>query len=213
MEFKLPSPEQFKLGIRAVYSVAIADGPIGDGERAVLAAAARVIGRPIGVDIDLDRLTPITPAALAAAIDDPQIRYQLIGAMVVMTFADADIDGPEVELVEAFARALDVKDGALTALRHLAEERLLLARLDTLRRFWGVKKIQQIAASEGLSYYWKAAMGAMRRQDDPTIAARYRALEASPPGSLGRAYYDYMISNGFPFPGERGSAPEVIVFH
>jgi ubiquinone biosynthesis protein Coq4 len=45
------------------------------------------------------------------------------------------------------------------------------------------------------------------------LAARYRALGEQPRGTLGREYFEYIGANEFSFPGERGGAPEVIVFH
>jgi hypothetical protein len=49
--------------------------------------------------------------------------------------------------------------------------------------------------------------------EQPELAARYRALGELAPGTLGRGYYDYAIRNHFPFPGERGGAPEMILPH
>ena len=45
------------------------------------------------------------------------------------------------------------------------------------------------------------------------MAARCRALERFPEGSLGRGYFDFVIRNHFSFPVEKGAAPEPIVFH
>jgi ubiquinone biosynthesis protein Coq4 len=45
------------------------------------------------------------------------------------------------------------------------------------------------------------------------LTKRYRALGEYPEGTLGRAYFDYMIRNGFFFPGEKGSPPEIIAVH
>lgn len=49
--------------------------------------------------------------------------------------------------------------------------------------------------------------------ENATLAARYQALEHYPPGSLGRAYWEYCRKNGFALPGERGGAAEPILFH
>jgi ubiquinone biosynthesis protein Coq4 len=45
------------------------------------------------------------------------------------------------------------------------------------------------------------------------MAARYRALESFPEGSLGRGYFGFVTRNHFSFPGETGAGPEPIVFH
>jgi ubiquinone biosynthesis protein Coq4 len=49
--------------------------------------------------------------------------------------------------------------------------------------------------------------------EDPPTAARFRALERAPAGSLGRAYFDFTIKNQFSFPGEKGAPPEPVVYH
>ena len=38
-------------------------------------------------------------------------------------------------------------------------------------------------------------------------------LEQYPAGSLGRSYWEYCRKNGFALPGEKGGAPEPILFH
>lgn len=51
------------------------------------------------------------------------------------------------------------------------------------------------------------------KYEDPALAARYRVLEHYPHGSLGRSYWEYCRKNGFALPGEKGGAPEQIMFH
>lgn len=53
----------------------------------------------------------------------------------------------------------------------------------------------------------------MRLHDEPALSARYRALGQAPEGSLGRAYHDFIVANGYSFPGEKGAAAEAITFH
>ncbi|MCB9753788.1 MAG: TerB family tellurite resistance protein [Myxococcales bacterium] len=215
MKFQLPTPHQLRAGARALATIARVDGPLADSERAQLEAARDILGGAVEppVQFDIDALEDITPAQLAAEIDDPQIRRQLLGGMIVMSFADSSIDRPEVALIAEYARAFELDDAAIHNLRRLAEGHLLRARLDILRRQWAPKKLREIAAKEGISTYWKAALGLLRRYDDPQVAARYRALGELPVGTLGRAYHQFVLDNEFSFPGERGSPPEVIVFH
>ena len=53
----------------------------------------------------------------------------------------------------------------------------------------------------------------MGQYENAELAARYRALEQYPAGSLGRAYWEYCRKNGFALPGEKDGAPEQILFH
>lgn len=56
-------------------------------------------------------------------------------------------------------------------------------------------------------------VGNLLQIENPAMAARYRALESFPEGSLGRGYFDFVTRNHFSFPGEKGAGPEPIVFH
>ena len=51
------------------------------------------------------------------------------------------------------------------------------------------------------------------KDEDVALAVRYQALEHYPAGSLGRTYWEYCRTNGFALPGEKGGAPEQILFH
>lgn len=47
----------------------------------------------------------------------------------------------------------------------------------------------------------------------PDVTARYHKLDDSPEGTLGRAFIHYQNKNNFPYPGEVGAGPEIIVVH
>jgi ubiquinone biosynthesis protein Coq4 len=49
--------------------------------------------------------------------------------------------------------------------------------------------------------------------EDKTLAARYRAWEKLPEGTLGRSLVDFYNKNGFAVPGERGGFPEAGLYH
>ncbi|MEZ4383928.1 MAG: TerB family tellurite resistance protein [Nannocystaceae bacterium] len=210
MDFRVPTRPQLVLGLRALATIAAVDGPRNAGEEAMLVAAWRGLGGEPG---PLPELAPITPEALAQGIEDRQIRFQLVGAMLVMSMADGELDPAEAALVSAFAAALEVADASVANLERLAAKRYRIARLDILRRQWAALKIRDIAAAEGPGIYWRSLLGILRRNEDPALAARFRAFAELPAGSLGRAYYDFTAGNGFAFPGELGAPPEVITFH
>jgi len=49
--------------------------------------------------------------------------------------------------------------------------------------------------------------------EDKALAARYRAWEKLPEGTLGRSLVDFYNKNGFAVPGERGGFPEAGLYH
>ncbi|MCY0994216.1 TerB family tellurite resistance protein [Nannocystis sp. ILAH1] len=211
MEFFIPDPEHLTLGLRTLATVARVDGPLRDGEAAVLRAADALLGDGSGRDLDL--LEPIAPAELAAGFTPPPLRFQLVAAMLVMAMADGEVGQAEADLVAAFAAALGVESSAVHNLDRLARGHYRRARLDIVRRQWAPKKIAEMAAVQGRAIIPKAILGMLGLHQDPVLTARYLALGRLPAGSLGRSYFEYMVANEFAFPGEAYAPPEAMVFH
>ena len=209
MELHVPPPDVVHHGLRAMRMIATASGHFDEAERHLLRTAQRVYG----TDVDVDTLSPITPEELADAIRDPALRRQLVRGMVVLSLVDGEASPAEVALVDRFAAALDVASPDLAALRHLADANLVRARFDIARRFFAREKGVEMARAKGLGWVARslAAMSGLR--EDAAIASRYRALEHAPAGSLGRGYADFIRDNGFSYPGEKGSPPEMVALH
>ncbi|MDR4472306.1 MAG: TerB family tellurite resistance protein [Nitrospira sp.] len=62
MELRIPTAEQAQWGLRAMKTVALADGALDESERQMLEAVQRVFG----TDYRVDGLDTITPEELAA---------------------------------------------------------------------------------------------------------------------------------------------------
>jgi hypothetical protein len=208
MELITPTPEQAFWGLRAMKTLALADGTLEPSEAHMLESIQRVFG----TSHPLDRLETVRPAELASALPDPRIRRQLVQGLVVMSLIDREPTAQEAELVEQFAQALDVSVPEVRDLRHAIAGEMLRLRLDLGRRFWAMDKVKELWNEEGLRGMFKFVSAALGRED-PATAARYRALETYPAGSLGRSYFEYCRSNGFPLPGEKGSTPEIVLYH
>jgi uncharacterized tellurite resistance protein B-like protein len=209
MEIKMPSPEQAIWGLRAMKTVAMADGALDESERHLITALQRMIGATYRID----ELAPITPAELAGALPDSQIRTQLVNGLIIMSLIDQKASDQEADLIERFALALEVSAPEVKDLRHLLKREMIRLRLDLVRRFWLREKVKDIWSREGLRGISKFIRGMIGRYEDAALAARYQALEHYPQGSLGRAYWEYCRTNGFALPGERGGAAEEILFH
>jgi hypothetical protein len=210
MQLVMPTPEQGLLGLRALYCVAASDGPPNPEERSVLEAGKRLSR----AECDLDRLEPIEPEALAAAFpEDAHLRWQLTCALALMSMADGEPTPGEAALVDHFARALGVENDMVGTVRKLAHDHLTLARLDIYRRFWGRERMMQKIKSEGWSGLLETVRALRRKEENPALTARYRALGELPEGTLGRGYYEFITSNQFSFPGELGHGPELIAQH
>ncbi len=68
MGLQIPPPDKVPYGMRAMKTVALADGDLDPTERALLEAAQKLFGVPV----EIDSLEPITPDELARRITDPR---------------------------------------------------------------------------------------------------------------------------------------------
>ncbi|MBH0177783.1 MAG: TerB family tellurite resistance protein [Nitrospira sp.] len=209
MELKMPTHEQAYWGFRAIKTVTLADGEMTASERNLLES----IQRMHGTTYSIEELEPITPEELAREISDPQLRQQLVQGFIVMSLIDGKPNAQETDLVEQFAQALEVSVPEVKNLRHVLKGEILQLRLDLVRRVWLRPKVKEIWNGEGIRGLFKFVRGMMGRYENKELAARYQALEHYPVGSLGRSYWEYCRKNGFALPGEKGGAPEQILFH
>jgi hypothetical protein len=209
MKLLIPPRELVSYGLRAMKTVALAGGEIAAQERALIDAAQRTFG----TTHDVDALEPITPEELASQLVDPALRRQLVFGLLLLSLADGEASREEADAVEAFRAALDVDAHEVATFRRLAEGRLMLARLDVLRRFWVRPHLAKKIKEGGVRWVVKAMATLAGLREDVALAAKYRCLEDYPEGTLGRAYAEFIRGNGFSFPGEKGSAPEPVVIH
>lgn len=209
MELKIPSLEQAYWGLRAMKTVALADGMLDDSELHMMEAVQRIFGTTYSPE----ELASIAPAELARAFPDPQLRQQLVQGLIVMSLIDGNANARETELVEQFAQALEVSAPEVKNLRHVLKGEMFQLRLDLVRRFWLRDKVKEIWNTGGIRGLYKFMRGMIGKDEDAALAARYQALEHYPAGSLGRAYWEYCRVNGFALPGEKGGAAEPILFH
>jgi tellurite resistance protein len=209
MQLKLPGPEQAYWGLRAMKTVAMADGVLDATERDMLESIQRIFD----TTHDLEQLAPIAPMELARAFPDPQLRRQLAQGLVIMTLIVGKVSPKETDYVEQFAKALGIDAPEVKNLRHVLKGEILQLRLDLVRRFWLRQKVTEVWNKEGIRGLSKFVRGMMGRYENKKLAARYQELEHCPPGSLGRSLWEYWHENGFALPGQKGGAPEQIVFH
>lgn len=209
MELKLPSSEQAYWGLRAMKTVAMADGTFDRSEHHMMESIQRIFG----TTHDVEQLASISPAELARSFPDPQLRRQLVQGLVIMTLIDGKTTPQEAALVEQFAQALEVDAPEVKNLRHILKGEILQLRLDLVRRFWLRPKVTEVWSKEGLRGLYKFVRGMMGRYENKELATRYQALQHYPSGSLGRSLWEYWHANGFALPGEKGGAPEQILFH
>lgn len=209
MELVIPPPEVANAGLRALKMVAMADGELHELERRLLNAAQAHILR---TDFDLSALEPITPAALAQAVELPELRERILSAAIIMALIDGEATEAEGKLLAGFADAFGIESQALTDVQRMIDKHLLIARMDITRRAFIGQRGRSYVREQGIRGLVRA-LRAVIGIEDPKLAARYHALADFEPGTLGREYYDFVKRNEFSFPGEKDAAPEPILFH
>lgn len=205
-----PSPEEARIGLRAMKMIASRDGDLSAAARNLLMAAQCHVLR---TDYDLDALPPIAPEALAKGFVDPALREQFVSSMLVLSLTDGPPSPAQLELVRSFAEALGVRSEALHDIELLAKRHMLLFYLDFLRRGHLGDMVTQQYEATGLLGSVKALLGLRGLLEDRELAARYHALERLPEGTLGHALVRHYRDNGFALPGERHGFPEAAVYH
>lgn len=208
-EFTRPTGAEVRSGLRAMRTLLEAKGSASGEEGAFLEAVQGVWG----TSHDLATLETISPEELAREIPAGPLATQLVAGLATLALIDGKAEPAEIECIRAFARALGVADDATKTLTQLAEGQLLRMRFDLIRRSWVAKKLGEIREERGIWSTLEVALQIAGKLADPELEARCRALEHAAPGTLGRAYYDYILKNGFDFPGTKGAPPEIMMAH
>jgi hypothetical protein len=210
MRFKRPDHDQMRAGLAALKYVALCDNvEMEPSERRMVDAVQRVLGS----DFDIDAIEPLGPAEVARLIDDPQIRHQLVCALIVLSLIDGEATEMEAMLVDAFAYALGVEERAVKNLRQAARHETMAVRLDIGRRFWSTDKVRERIAEHGLRAAFDFACSLVGRHEDAALAAKFGAMRSLPEGTLGREYVRFLDERGWPLPGERGAVSDIIAYH
>src|SRR4051812_44644204 len=109
------APAQRLDALRALKTVALANGRFDAGERALLAAAASAYS----VDADLDALESVSPADLAAAVTEPAARLHVLQACMLMSLSDQEVTDDELVVLSAFRAALGVDEPRMKVMHDL----------------------------------------------------------------------------------------------
>jgi hypothetical protein len=197
MHLVQPEPAAALLGLRAM-------------KRALMQAAQKMILR---IEADIDSLPVVTPAELAAGFPGAELRHQFVNGMIVMAVADGVPSRETLAQVEAFARALGISEPVFADLRLLTEQHMTLFKLDFLRRGHIKDIFKNQLEQKGPLAFAKSVLSMRGVIEDKELAARYRAWEKLPEGTLGRELIDFYNKNGFAVPGERAGFPEAGLYH
>lgn len=212
MQLIAPPPSAAPYGLAAMKQVAeAAEGGLVDTHRTLMDTVQRVV---LHTELDVDALSDVDPAALAAHFGEPAAARQLVRGMIVMSLAVGPATPGQMKLVDNFARALGVQEPAIRAIEQLAHQHKLRFMLDLHRRSNIRDYIDnQYKTQGGILAVAKGLLDFTGAAHDDALAARFRALGELPAGTLGRGFFEHYRSHGFSFPGEKGGFPVGALFH
>lgn len=159
--------------------------------------------------IVIDDLAILAPTEFAQQVQEQRQRQQALQFLILMPYLDTQVDPSEVQLVNAYAAALQLAPHTLRSLRLVGDRQLLQLLFGYTRR-----TITTILPGRGFWQKTKAVFSVGRQYlGDAKVAQRYQSLASLPADTLGRELYGYYRDRHFPLPGEPKSFSELIVGH
>ena len=199
--------------LRALKTVAVADGKLDELERQMLVSMQTYI---LKTNFAVDDLQLITPQELSSAISADKsnqgFRRRIIHDCILISIITGKATKSKTRMVNEFAKALNLNSCAVKTLRQLTNNRLALVRLNVFRHGYIGPKVMEILRNQGIGGMIPTLKYLMSKGDRKT-AARYQKLASYPEGSLGKTFYQHVRENGFGLPGEKGKTPEIVVVH
>ena len=209
MKLIVPPTEIALYELRALKTVAVADGELDELERQMLESIQTYIFK---TNFSVDNLQLLTSQELSIANLNQECRQQLIHHCILISIISGKATKDETRMVYEFAKALNINECAVRTLGHLTNNRLALVRLNVFRHGYIGPKVMEILRNQGIGGMLPTLKYLMSKGDAQT-ATRYQKLEFYPEGSLGKEFYKHVREHGFGFPGEQGGTPEIIVVH
>ncbi len=205
-----PDAAEVAFTARGVASAAAPASGLTDLQRLLLEALfPAMTGHPV----DLGGFEPMSPGELAAGLRrrDLQFRTRGVQIMLICALILRPLPIEVTDRITEFAAELKVDDAMISVAREFAAGSLGLAAIDFERNgytsTWHPDDATTLHTSAELQSAWDVCVA------DPALADRWRALEALPPGTLGRGVWELYRARGFEFPGSPGSAPPFLAQH
>ncbi len=208
------APESAELLFRAMRAVALADGAETPKERALLEVAGAALGPDLFADA-AGAASPLTvdELALAAADMSGRDRERIVQAMLFMALMDGEGSPEEAKLVSEVAARLEVKEPRVKNLAQLASGRLAFMQWDLTRRGYAKEELMRTAKEEGLRGLYRTFGPLVGLATNHDTAKRYNDLGKLPKGTLGHAYWHFIVDNKLAFPGESHAVAERGTWH
>ncbi|MGV6826595.1 MAG: hypothetical protein ACWA5Q_06440 [bacterium] len=208
LHFKFTRDQKYAIA-RTLATVALANGNLSRLERTYIKAFDHYF---LFLELNPEELGAIDLDQLPGIFPDKTSRSTLMDLCILLTLVNGNTDLSQGQCLDEVEHALGLRTTELALYRHIA-----------LNQMEQISEVLDDKGMLGLSYRayrrkhpsaWlfkkaqrKLGLGKQR------LTARYRNYGNYPPGSLGRAYYEFMTSNQLSFPGEQTALSEYLVNH
>jgi len=210
MFFRHVEPEQAPLLASAVVTACAKDGWADPFQPEMLAA---IFDHVLGYTIDFAEVPVVSIDEVRAALPSAQERIELIDLMVAMEILCNPIPLHLSDSVDSWAAGLGVVDDEIEVARALARGETARATADFIRHtYTATANAQNPDFERLLDQYGQKAIN-FTVEADPSLAARYQALENCEANTLGRVLWEFYTDRGFGFPGEIGAANLSLAHH
>jgi hypothetical protein len=208
---RVPPPEYLMTATRGLLGALQAGGNTPtELQLDILGALNRSV---FGVDLDVTGLTPLGPMELAAELPDQQVRRIVVQAMVALELMRHPLPRAVAHATKLYAHALEVDEPMVTTARRFAHHQVGLMYADIIRNDWYTEETRHEILHGKLRELLRSKVAYTGIVRDYAIAAKWEGLGECPPGSWGRAVFDYYHEHHFPFPGEKHGIYEVGAHH
>jgi len=160
------------------------------------------------LDVLIESLPLIGPAELAQTLKGDQYRQLALQFFILMPYLSMQVQKAEVELVNQFAYALQLRPHTLQSLK-----RVEAGQLQQLLLSYTVRSVAELLPGNWIQQGMCIVNAVHQYVGDPQVAKKYRSLRNLPTGTLGKALFDYYCDRNLPLPGEKGSFSEILVPH
>ena len=195
------------LGAMARLAAVHGERRVTAADRASLAAAYHFLlqqSEPLDF-ADPTALPRPSPGELAAALPDKRLATEAAHMLTAMAFVDGAVDAAKIRAALDYSTALGIDEPYMQEIAEAAQGHVACALADMTRQ--NLESITGAPWLDGDAMAW--FLPYRGEQADAALAARYRALESLPAGTLGRGYWEQYRRNDYAFPGDPNGLNEV----
>jgi len=189
------TPPQIAAILGAMRAVAETGHPLSEADTRTLAGASLyMFGQR--EPLSIAGLRPVTPAALASAIDEA-LREDALKFVTIMAFVDGRLDKAKIAKVADYANSLGLHEGYLDDITEAAQGHVQDALAHMVR-----SNLQSITGKDfGANADETAWLVPYKDKPEPALVARFEQLARLAPNTFGHAFYEHYHGNGYDFPG------------